>query len=316
MKKEFEKFFGCKVETKEYKENLPLPIFMTMRKIEIVSMYDSCFALVDISRERDLSISAMRKQRVQYEEVLKMPVAYIVEITSVGMRNAMVNNGISFVDFPGNVFLPFLGVFLQDVYRKQSVKADKMMPATQMVFLELLYKTNGEGFLKSEVAARLNLTKTSITRATAQLESMGLILQNKSGKEVTIVRNYSRKEYYEKAREYLINPVQKVMEVEWEDRLLEAYKAGESALSLDSSLNPPRIEEYSIYKGAELVDQLVKVDIRFENQEKCIKLQLWKYDPTYFARNGKVDPVSLACSLKDAKDERIEMCIDELLEDL
>ncbi len=28
------------------------------------------------------------------------------------------------------------------------------------------------------------------------------------------------------------------------------------------------------------------------------------------------DPVSLACSLKDAKDERIEMCIDELLEDL
>jgi len=140
---------------------------------------------------------------------------------------------------------------------------------------------------KCEVATRLNLTKTSITRATAQLESMGLILQNKSGKEVTIVRNYSRKEYYEKAREYLINPVQKVLEVEWEDRLSEAYKAGESALSLDSSLNPPRIEAFAIYKGAELVDQLVKVD-----------------------------PVSLACSLKDAKDERIEMCIDELLEDL
>ncbi len=77
-----------------------------------------------------------------------------------------------------------------------------MMPSTQMVFLELLYQANDEGFLKSEVATRLNLTKTSITRASAQLESMGLILQRKSGKEITIVRNYSRKEYYDKARKY------------------------------------------------------------------------------------------------------------------
>lgn len=316
MKKEFEKLFGCKVEIKVQKEKLPLPIFMTMRKIEIVSIYDSCFALVDIAKEQDLSINAIRKQRVLYEEVLKMPVAYIVEITSDGMRNALINKSIAFVDLPGNIFLPFLGVLLQDVYRKQSIKTDKMMPATQMVFLELLYQNNEDGFLKSEVATRLNLTKTSITRATAQLESMGLIQQKKSGKEISIVRNYSKKEYYKKAREYLINPVQKVMEVEWEDGISEAYKAGESALSLNTSLNPPRIKEYAIYKGAELVDQLIELDIRFADKEKCAKLQLWKYDPTYFARDGKVDPVSLACSLKDVKDERIEMCIDELMEDL
>ena len=110
MKKEFENLFGYDVEIKEQKDNLPLPIFMSMRKIEIVSMYGSCFALVDIAKEQDLSISAMRKQRVQYEEVLKMPVAYIVEVTSVSMRNAMVKNGIAFVDFPGNVFLPFPSV--------------------------------------------------------------------------------------------------------------------------------------------------------------------------------------------------------------
>ncbi len=65
-------------------------------------MYGSCFALVDITKEQEFSISAMRKQRVQYEEVLKMPVAYI-EITSVGMRNAMVNSNISFVDFPADI---------------------------------------------------------------------------------------------------------------------------------------------------------------------------------------------------------------------
>jgi len=49
------------------------------------------------------------------------------------------------------------------------------MPATQMVFLELLYMDDEESALKSEVANKLNLTKTSITRATAQLEEMGLV---------------------------------------------------------------------------------------------------------------------------------------------
>ena len=89
-----------------------------------------------------------------------------------------------------------MGIILQDVYRKQHVKADKMMPATQMVFLELLYMGDEESVLKSEVANKLNLTKTSITRATAQLEEMGLIRQVKSGTEIAIRRKYARKEYY------------------------------------------------------------------------------------------------------------------------
>ena len=40
---------------------------------------------------------------------------------------------------------------------------------------------------------------------------MGLNQQMKSGTEIAIKRNYSRKEYYENAKGYLINPVQKVI---------------------------------------------------------------------------------------------------------
>ena len=147
-----------------------------------------------------------------------------------------------------------------DVYKKQLVKADKMMPATQMVFLELLYMNDEESVLKSEIEKKLNLTKTSITRASAQLEEMGLIAQLKSGTEISIKRNFSRKEYYENAKAYLINPVQKVND--------------------------------------------------------CLNVQLWKYNPSYFAREGRVDPVSLACTFKGNDDERIEMCIEKLLEAL
>ena len=316
MKKQLEQYFGCEVKIREYKNKLSLPIFMTMRDIVMVEIYGVNFAIVDVMKEAELSVATMKKQKEKYEEALQCPVAYKVALYSVSMRNALVKNGVSFVDLPGNVFLPFMGIVLQDVYRKQLVKADKMMPATQMVFLELLYMNDEESALKSEVANKLNLTKTSITRATAQLEEMGLIQQMKSGTEISIQRNCSRKEYYKNAKAYLINPVQKVITIMRQEAAFESYDAGETALSQLSELNPPRIEECAIYKGEEVIDQLEIVDARYEDQDDCLNVQLWKYNPSYFAREGRVDPISLACTFKGNEDERIEMCIEELLEEL
>mgnify|MGYP003538087560 FL=1 len=316
MKKQLEQYFSCEVKIREYKNKLSLPIFMTMRDIAMVEIYGVNFAIVDVVKETELSVAAMKKQKAKYEEALQCPVAYKVAINSVSMRNALVKNGLFFVDLPGNVFLPFMGIVLQDVYRKQLVKADKMMPATQMVFLELLYMKDEESALKSEVANKLNLTKTSLTRATAQLEEMGLIQQMKSGTEVSIQRNGSRKEYYENAKVYLINPVQKVITIMRQEAVFESFDAGETALSQLSELNPPRIEECAIYKGEEVIDQLEIVDARYEDWDECLNVQLWKYNPSYFARGGRVDPVSLACTFKGNEDERIEMCIEELLEEL
>ena len=316
MKKQLEQYFCCQVKIREYRDKLSLPIFMTMRDITMVEIYSVNFAIVDVVKEAELSVAAMKKQKAKYEEALKCPVAYKVALNSVSMRNALVKNGVFFVDLPGNVFLPFVGIVLQDVYRKQLVKTDKMMPATQMVFLELLYMNDEGTVLKSEVANKLNLTKTSITRATAQLEEMGLIKQMKSGTEISIQRNYSRNEYYENAKVYLINPVQKVITIMRQEAVFESFEAGETALSQLSELNPPRIEECAIYKGEEVIEQLEIVDARYEDQDDCLNVQLWKYNPSYFAREGRVDPVSLACTFKGNEDERIEMCIEELLEEL
>lgn len=316
MKKQLEQYFGCEVKVTECKNTLALPIFMTMRDIKLVEFCGVSFALINIIKESELTIAAMKKQQKKYEEALQCPVAYEMALNSVSMRNALVKKGVPFVDLPGNIFLPFMGIVLQDMYRKQLVKADKMMPATQMVFLELLYMENEESVLKSEVAKKLNLTKTSITRATAQLEEMELIQQVKSGTEISIKRNHPRKEYYEKAEAYLINPVQKVITIMQYEETFELLSAGETALSQVSELNPPRIEERAIYKGEEVIDQLEIVDARYEDLDACLNVQLWKYNPSYFAREGRVDPVSLACTFKGNEDERIEMCIEELLEEL
>ena len=83
----------------------------------------------------------------------------------------------------------------------------------------------------------------------------------------------------------MINPVQKVITIMRYEATFESFGAGESALSQVSELNPPRIEECAIYKGEEVIEQLEIVDARYEDLDDCMKVQLWKYNLSYFARD-------------------------------
>ena len=112
MKKQLEQYFSCEVKVAENKNKLSLPIFMTMRDITMVEIYGVNFAVVDVVKETELSVTAMKKQKEKYEEALQCSVAYKVSLNSVSMRNALLKNGVPFVDLPGNVFLPFMGIVL------------------------------------------------------------------------------------------------------------------------------------------------------------------------------------------------------------
>ena len=51
-----------------------------------------------------------------------------------------------------------------------------------------------------------------------------------------------------------------------------------------------------------------------DDSEKQCALQLWRYDPRRISQTGGVDVLSLAASLADDMDERVEQCIEEILE--
>ena len=101
--------FGCEVKIAEYKNKLPLPIFMTMRDIMMVEIYGVNFAIIDVMKETELSVAAMKKQKVKYEKALLCPVAYEVVLNSVSMRNALVKNGVPFVRFARKCILTIYG---------------------------------------------------------------------------------------------------------------------------------------------------------------------------------------------------------------
>lgn len=68
----------------------------------MVEIYGVNFAIIDVVKEMELNVAAMKKQKAKYEEALQCPAAYEVALNSVSMRNAPVKSGVPFVDLPGN----------------------------------------------------------------------------------------------------------------------------------------------------------------------------------------------------------------------
>lgn len=310
------KYFGKEVSLRKQEDELTLPIFLAVRERYQVSINGISFVAVCIKQDESFGIVAIKKQAARYEEELQCNVAFVYNTITRAQRDAMLRNNIQFISLkPEQIYLPFLGCILNENFKRdKQTKTDKMMPATQQLFLYMLY-SKADFVLKSVAAEELGLTRTSITRASEQLLAMKLIEQEKVGKEIRMFRKYEPQQMFEKAKSYLINPVQKKMAVRVEEMDAEWLYAGESALGQYSMLNEPKVPEIAIYKGA-MKRALQEVDIRWEDAGEVCVIELWKYNPFLFSKDGKVDPVSLACSLAECEDERVEMAIDEMLEEV
>ena len=71
-------------------------------------------------------------------------------------------------------------------------------------------------------------------------------------------------------------------------------------------LNSPVIPEIAIDKRQYKLLILNEVDEKWEPEEDLLHVELWKYDPTLFSKDGIAAPVSVAASLPDCPDERVQ----------
>lgn len=304
----------CKIEKTKIKG---LALYMTARReFYMVTMEGFSFLLVKVQSDDRFGAIALEKQASKIKETVNYEVAFGFDKLTKLQRTALIERHIPFISDADQIYLPFLGIALRNnLKEKVEVSKEKMMPATQALFLYLLYNCHQEYVLKKQAAEELRLTRTSITRASEQLKAMGLITEEVCGKELRMRTTATGFELYQAAKPYIITPVQKKIYVKKVDIGDDFLLAGESALSNVSMLGEPRYATYAIYKGNELVKNLKPVDIQWQENEAVIQIELWKYDPSLFAKNGIVDPVSMAVSLADNVDERVQGELQSCLED-
>lgn len=264
--------------------------------------------------EKNFSLSTFRKQMAKLPGQPEHIVLGFNHLES-RQRKALIEAQISFIVPGSQVYLPFLGVVLQERMKSAKAAPEKLSPVAQLILLCLIYNPDLQPIRKVDLAKRLKLSAMNVTRAVQELEALELVTVERAGRSDYVSAVASGKSLYEKALTHMIDPVQKRRYVRKADMLSELPMAGEYALAAHSMLSGPQIECKAISrKKYKELDGIEEIDPAWANSLDYIQLELWKYDPQPLAAYHAVDVISLALSLCENKDERVEQAVEEMME--
>lgn len=252
-------------------------------------------------------MASVKKQISKIQQLEPVPVVLILEKIDRHRREYMIAARIPFIVPEQQIYLPFMGIALQDKFKAEVPQVEQLQPSTQVLFFYYLYQKK-EKLYANEGTKALGFSSMTISRAVRQLEQTGLFAVDKEGVQKVLVGKYSGRELFDKMQPYLISPVKKKLYVKKEKDFSGAYIAGMSALAEKSRMNPSLVQCYAVNAKQELGGTSILLDA-----ETQVEIEFWKYDPHILSRGRLVDTLSLIMSLKGTFDERVEDAIGEML---
>lgn len=299
-----EKMLGMKVNYALWAMSGKLPYYLTERyQMESVTIGNVRTIFLYLKGELE-QIGTLQKHisRIQKEE--QLPVVLVLPAVNRHRRNALLDAHIPFIVPEKQLYLPFLGTYLQERFDAETLTAETLAPAAQVLFFYYLYQREPELYISR---VPLVYTPMTISRAARQLVQTGLFRERKDGVQKVLFSSLPPKELFLQMHPHLINPVRERGFLPAAEVNEAFYEAGESALAQKTMLNPPAIPCYAVDGKNRRV--LHPCDVE---PGKYAAVELWKYDPKMLGKDGTVDSLSLIVSL-DAADERLEIEMEELL---
>lgn len=300
--------FGLTINYKSWDKKQALPLYVA-GNYEIDEAIVSNNRFIVMRSIGDLpTLPAMKKHIEKIQKIDDVPVAFYLKNLSDFRRKGMLESNIPFMT-EKQVFLPFIGTLLMEE-KNNALYKEKFMFSTQQLFLMYLYNRQNKLYV-ANVGKKLPYSAMTLSRAVKQLEASDLFLVYKDGVNKVIESKYDRRELFERAKPFLLDPVRKYGYIE-KSRIDEnMVLASESALAKNSMLNPSKLITYAIDEQKMDINQM---ENELVDPNKQIRLELWGYDPKLFSDDNVADGLSVALSLGEIVDERIEEAIDECIE--
>lgn len=257
-------------------------------------------------------IPTIKKHIQKIQTVENLPIILILNAITRQRRQYLLDARIPFIVVEKQIYLPFMGIALQEKYETEYTISQKLQPSAQLLLLHYIYQ-NTEKLYAGELTKLFGITSMTISRSVKQLEQTGLFYTEKDGVQKVLIVKQQGKALFEQMKTWTINPVRKSIYIPKNQVETNMLKAGYTALAEKSMLNPSPILSYAAESekahALESTTQLLDTD-------RQVQLQLWKYNPHILSANGMVDSLSLALSLADDGDERVEDAVDDMLNDL
>lgn len=309
---------GMTAKETPWDEEIKLPLYLRNgRKYSVLLIYETELLLIYMNAKA-FNLTAFQKQWTKLSEYWNGDAVLCFEKLTAYQRKSLIEKRISFIVPGSQIYLPCIGMVLQERSVSERKLVSKLSPSSQFLLLYLLYHSEAEPLKKVELSKRLGVSAMNITRAVQELMSLDLVKTQKTGRSDLVFPAGSGAALYEKAKPYLIDPVQKRVFVKQKHELDALPLCGESALAERTMLNLPlvscRASDKKEYKRL-LENDLELVDPAWYSGTDYMELEIWKYNPELFAEKGMVDVVSLAASFATHQDERIEIAVEEMMEE-
>ena len=254
------------------------------------------------------SVNTIQKHIARIQRAEQYPAFLVLDSISKYRRDALIKAHIPFVVPGKQLYLPFLGVALNERCDSEAENTEKLLPSAQAIFFYYLYSKQDRIYINDAVKD-LQYSAMSVSRAAKQLVQTGLFEECKEGVQKLIIARYDRKEMFERMQPLMIDPVKRRIYIALEDIPPQCCLAGYSAMARYTMLNAPALTCYAADVGAKL-----KGAAGLTDADHQAEVEIWKYDPTVLCKGNCVDPLSLIVSLQENPDERTEEAIEELLE--
>lgn len=310
---------------KSYLDRLPLFITETY-KLHKTMLFNVEIVLAELKSKEALSIQQTEKQLQQIKNVLQMKVAIVLENVPAYNRKRLIEKGINFIVPNKQLYLPDMLVDLKESFTnpKAKQKTEKLLPSAQFLLIYHIIHRNEnwklEDYPFKELARKLNYTPMAITNAIDNLKYNDL-LEVTGEKEKFIRFRSNRSELWNIAHQQnlLVNPVLKTIFVDEKPKDIFLLQSNASALPEYTDLNPSRQEYFAIEKTVFYSLQKSNFLANPNEHEGRYALEIWKYNPLTLVGElpndlPVVDPLSLYLSVKDSRDERVEMALEQIIE--
>ena len=306
-----DKVLGIKVsyEDREFKH---LPNFIVTRyHLQMVSMDEqkAVFLYPKTELER---IEVLKKHIARVQENENLPVVLVLKELSYRQKEYLIREKIPFVVEGKQIYLPFMALYLQERCNAEKNTRKEILPSAQMLLLHFIYKGARE-LSTSQIAKELELTPTSISRASRQLEEMGLLHIRKIGVQRIIQSEDSPETLFQRAEEKLLNPIKRTVYIPKEFVGKDLLESGYSALAKYSMLNAPNVKCYAVESISQWNDVITN---SLQSSQEQVAIEMWRYNPRKLSNGEVVDELSLALALRENTDERVEEAVKEMLNEL
>lgn len=233
------------------------------------------------------------------------------------LRNRLVELGQPFVVPGRQLFWPAIGSAEtgQRPKRLRAAPVERLGPIAQQLLIALLLRRLLAPVTIAAAAEPLACTAASISQAVKALEAAGLVGSQLQGRERVFALADAGDAIWQRAQPLLRSPIRQRLRIrEVELPAGARLRGGESALAAATDLAEPAEPVFAIASR-----QWPKHDapqtIPTPDAGTCV-VELWRYPPEATAAHGRVDPLSLSLSLDDAKDERVQLALQSLMEQI